>query len=43
MFHKEFFFLLNIAVGGEYSGRPDSSSEFPEYMYVDWIRVFQKK
>jgi beta-glucanase (GH16 family) len=43
MFHKEFFFLLNIAVGGIYAGRPDETSEFPEYMYVDWIRVYQKK
>ena len=43
MFHKEFFFLLNIAVGGTYAGRPDETSEFPEYMYVDWIRVYQKK
>ncbi len=43
MFHKEFFFLLNIAVGGNHSGRPNSTSEFPEQMYVDWIRVYQKK
>ncbi len=43
MFHKEFFFLLNIAVGGTYAGRPDKTSEFPEHMYVDWIRVYQKK
>jgi beta-glucanase (GH16 family) len=43
MFHKEFFFLLNIAVGGTHAGRPDETSEFPEYMYVDWIRVYQKK
>ena len=42
-FHKEFFFLINIAVGGTYAGRPDETSEFPEYMYVDWIRVYQKK
>lgn len=43
MFHKEFFFLLNIAVGGTYAGRPDETSTFPEYMYVDWIRVYQKE
>lgn len=43
MFHKEFFFLLNIAVGGTFAGRPDETSEFPEYMYIDWIRVYQKK
>ena len=42
MFHKEFFFLLNIAVGGTYAGRPDEESEFPEYMYVDWIRVYEE-
>jgi beta-glucanase (GH16 family) len=41
-FHKEFFLLLNIAVGGSFAGRPDSSSVFPQKMYVDWIRVYQK-
>jgi beta-glucanase (GH16 family) len=41
-FHKEFFLLLNIAVGGTFAGRPDSSSVFPQKMYVDWIRVYQK-
>lgn len=41
-FHEEFFILLNIAVGGEYAGRPDASSPFPQYMYIDWIRVYQK-
>ena len=43
MFHKEFFFLLNIAAGGMNAGRPDQTSEFTEQMYVDWIRVYQKK
>lgn len=42
-FHKEFFPLLNIAVGGTYAGRPDSSSRFPQTMYVDWVRVYQKE
>jgi beta-glucanase (GH16 family) len=42
-FHKEFFILLNIAVGGTYAGRPDSTSTFPQYMHVDWVRVYQKK
>ena len=41
-FHKEFFILLNIAVGGTHAGRPDDSSTFPQYMYVDWVRVYQK-
>lgn len=34
--------LLNIAVGGEWAGRPDESTVFPQYMYVDWVRVYQK-
>ena len=42
-FHKEFFILLNVAVGGEWAGRPDASSVFPQYMYVDWVRVYKKK
>lgn len=41
-FHKEFFILLNIAVGGKYAGRPDSTTQFPQMMYVDWVRVYQK-
>lgn len=41
-FHKEFFLLLNVAVGGSHAGRPDGSTSFPQYMYVDWIRVYQK-
>ena len=42
-FHREFFILLNIAVGGRNSGRPGSSTKFPQYMYVDWVRVYKKK
>lgn len=41
-FHNEFFLLLNIAVGGTWAGRPDDSTPFPQYMYVDWIRVYQQ-
>lgn len=41
-FREEFFLLLNIAVGGEWAGRPDETTEFPQYMYVDWVRVYQK-
>lgn len=41
-FHKPFFILLNIAVGGTYAGRPDSTTRFPQTMYIDWVRVYQK-
>ena len=42
-FHEEFFVLFNIAVGGTYAGRPDETSKFPQHMYIDWIRVYEKK
>ena len=42
-FHEEFFILFNIAVGGAFAGRPDKTTQFPQHMYVDWVRVYQKK
>lgn len=42
-FHREFFVLLNVAVGGRNAGRPDDSTLFPQRMYVDWVRVYQEK
>lgn len=42
-FRKDFFILLNIAVGGTWAGRPDENSVFPQFMYVDWLRVYQQK
>jgi len=42
-FHKEFFILINLAVGGTWAGRPDSSTAFPQYMFIDWVRVYQRK
>jgi beta-glucanase (GH16 family) len=42
-FQKEFFILLNVAVGGTHAGRPDESTPFPQKMVVDWVRVYQQK
>jgi beta-glucanase (GH16 family) len=42
-FHNEFFILLNIAVGGTHAGRPDATTTFPQHMYIDWVRVYQKE
>ena len=41
-FNKFFFFIFNVAVGGNWPGAPDSSTKFPQYMIVDYIRVFQQ-
>lgn len=41
-FQKEFYFLMNVAVGGHYDGDPNASTVFPQKMEVDYIRVFQE-
>jgi len=33
---------LNIAVVGKDAGRPNSTTSFPQYMYNDWVHVYQK-
>ena len=40
-FDMDFFFIFNIAVGGQWPGEPDETTEFPQRMYVDYVRVFQ--
>lgn len=40
-FQEEFFFIFNVAVGGNWPGSPDNTTEFPQKMHVDYVRVFQ--
>jgi len=40
-FQEEFFFIFNVAVGGDWPGSPDASTIFPQRMIVDYVRVFQ--
>jgi beta-glucanase (GH16 family) len=40
-FQKPFFILLNLAVGGNWPGSPNSSTPFPSQMLVDYVRVYQ--
>lgn len=40
-FNAPFFFIFNVAVGGNWPGSPDATTEFPQRMIVDYIRVFQ--
>lgn len=40
-FNKAFFFIMNVAVGGNWPGSPDQTTIFPQRMIVDYIRVFQ--
>jgi beta-glucanase (GH16 family) len=40
---QPFFVLLNLAVGGDWPGNPDGTTQFPQQMLVDYVRVYQKK
>jgi beta-glucanase (GH16 family) len=39
VYDHPFFLLLNVAVGGNWPGNPDSTTTFPQEMEVDWVRV----
>lgn len=41
-FDQPFHLLLNVAVGGNYDGDPDASTQFPQTMEVDYVRVYQE-
>ena len=40
-FNDKFFFLFNVAVGGNWPGAPNATTYFPQWMFVDYVRVFQ--
>ena len=42
-FNKPFFVLLNVAVGGDWPGSPDGTTQFPQQMLVDYVRVYQRQ
>ena len=37
-----FYIILNLAVGGQWPGNPDSTTEFPQRMLLDYVRVSQR-
>lgn len=40
-FNDPFFLIFNVAVGGNWPGNPDNTTQFPQRMLVDYVRVFQ--
>jgi len=40
VFDHPFYIILNIAVGGNFVGSPDSSTIFPQTMLIDYVRVY---
>lgn len=39
-FDQPFYIIFNVAVGGNWPGAPNASTEFPVTMEVDWVRVY---
>jgi beta-glucanase (GH16 family) len=42
VYDHPFFILLNVAVGGDWPGNPDTSSTYPQTMLVDYVRVYKR-
>jgi beta-glucanase (GH16 family) len=42
VFDHPFFLLINMAVGGYWPGEPDDTTVFPQFLYVDYVRVYQR-
>ncbi len=41
-FDQPFYLLMNVAVGGNFPGRPNEATVFPAELVVDWVRVYDK-
>lgn len=42
VFDHPFYILLNVAVGGFWPGYPDETTIMPQFMVVDYVRVYAK-
>lgn len=40
-FNEDFFLIFNLAVGGNWPGNPDAATYFPQWLIVDYVRVYQ--
>jgi beta-glucanase (GH16 family) len=43
VFNHPFFLVLNVAVGGDWPESPDATSNFPQVMQVDYVRVYSRR
>ncbi|MGC8545560.1 MAG: family 16 glycosylhydrolase [Athalassotoga sp.] len=41
VYDHPFFLIINLAVGGNWPGNPNSSTVFPQKMYIKYIKVYQ--
>ncbi len=40
-FNEDFYFIINLAVGGNWPGNPDATTVFPQWLIVDYMRYYQ--
>lgn len=43
VFDQPQFFILNLAVGGNWPGYPDKTTTFPQFYLVDYVRAYKDK
>ena len=41
-FETPMYIVLNTAIGGRSVGKPNSSTPFPQYHLIDYVRVYQQ-
>jgi hypothetical protein len=41
VYDHPFFIILNLAIGGNWPGYPDDSTQFPQRLMVDYVRVYR--
>jgi len=42
VYDHPFFLLLNVAIGGSWPGSPDATTQLPQTMLVDYVRVYKR-
>jgi beta-glucanase (GH16 family) len=41
VFNNDFYILINLAVGGNFVGSPNTETVFPQTMLVDYVRIYK--
>lgn len=39
---QEMFLVIDTYVGGDWPGQPDSSTQWPQYFYVDYVKIYDQ-